>query len=221
MLSTSPIAYPNRKDPMSRYTYSASWYDWVSAEPIYRVGRERVIPALNLREGDRVLDIGCGTGVNFPLLLAAVGPRGQVVGLDRSRQMLDVARRKTLHLSPGNVALVEADAEQFDPVAVGLDGPEAPFDAVLFTYSLSLMSDWAQAWLRATSLVRRGGRAGIVDMESPHGLARVLDPAARLACLLGGADINARPWTLLERATADVQSWGFRGGHIQVRVGTL
>jgi len=206
---------------MARYTYSAAWYDTMSAEPIYRVGRERAIAALRLREGSRVLDVGCGTGLNFPLLLAAVGPRGQVVGLDRSRQMLDVARRKTIHLSPGNVVLVEADAEKVDDAALGLVGSAAPFDAVLFTYSLSLMSDWAQAWQRATSLVRPGGRAAVVDMESPHGWARPLDPAARLACLLGGADITARPWTLLEQTAHDVQSWSFRGGHVQVRVGTL
>jgi len=206
---------------MSRYTHSASWYDTVSAEPIYRVGRERVIPALHLREGSRVLDIGCGTGLNFPLLLAAVGRSGQIVGVDRSREMLEVARRKTIHAPPGNVALVEADAEQLDQVAVGLDESGATFDAVLFTYSLSLMGNWEAAWLRATSLVRPGGRAGIVDMEPPRGWARLLDPAARLACLLGGADINARPWTLLERTAHDVQSWSFRGSHVQVRVGTL
>ena len=168
-----------------------------------------------------MLDIGCGTGLNFPRLLAAVGPSGQVVGVDRSHEMLEVARRKTIHLPPGNVALVEADAEQLDHVAAGPDALGSPFDAVLFTYSLSLMTNWEQAWLRATSWVRPGGRAGIVDMEPPHGWARLLDPAARLACRLGGADINARPWTLLERTAHDVQSWSFRGGHVQVRVGTL
>jgi ubiquinone/menaquinone biosynthesis C-methylase UbiE len=221
VLITGPIVYPKRKGPMSRYTHSASWYDSVSAEPIYRVGRECAIPALHLQEGSRVLDIGCGTGLNFPLLLAAVGPRGQVVGVDRSREMLEVARRKTIHAPPGNVVLVEADAEQFDHVAAGLDGSGATFDAVLFTYSLSLMGNWEAAWLRATSLVRPGGRAAVVDMGLPHGWARLLDPAARLACRLGGADINARPWTLLERTAHDVQSWSFRGGHVQVRAGTL
>jgi demethylmenaquinone methyltransferase/2-methoxy-6-polyprenyl-1,4-benzoquinol methylase len=221
VLRTGPIVYPKRTDPMSRYTHSASWYDKVSAEPIYRVGRERAIPALHLQEGSRVLDIGCGTGLNFPLLLAAVGRSGQVVGVDRSREMLEVARRKTIQTPPGNVALVEADAEHLDHVAAGLDGSGATFDAVLFTYSLSLMGNWEAAWRQATSLVRPGGRAGIVDMGLPHGWARLLDPAARLACLLGGADINARPWTLLERTAHDVQSWSFRGGHVQVRAGTL
>ena len=207
---------------MSRYTHSATWYDAVSAERIYGVGRQRAIPALHLQEGSRVLDVGCGTGLNFPLLLAAVGQSGQVVGVDRSPEMLTVARRKTIRQPPGRVALVEMDAERLDPIAVigsGVSG--APFDAALFTYSLSLMGNWEEAWRRASSMVRPGGRAAIVDMEPPRGRARLLGPAARLACLMGGADINARPWTVLEGAAPDVQSWSFRGGHVQVRVGTL
>ncbi|MEO6020892.1 MAG: methyltransferase domain-containing protein [Knoellia sp.] len=206
---------------MSRYTHSTWWYDSLSAEPIYRAGRERAIPALHLQEGSRVLDIGCGTGLNFPLLLAAVGPRGQVVGVDRSREMLEVARRKTVHLPPGNVVLLEADAQTFAHAAARPDALEAPFDAVLFTYSLSLMSNWEDAWQHATSLVIPGGRVGIVDMGLPQGWARLLDPAAHLAFLLAGADPKARPWTLLESTAHDVQSWSLRGGHIQVRAGTL
>lgn len=217
----SRFVHLNLKGPMQRYTRSASWYDAVSAEPVYRVGRERAIPALNLRAGSRVLDIGCGTGLNFPHLLAAVGPRGQVVGVDRSHQMLDVARRKTSDRAPGIVTLLKADAEQLDQIDGGLDALGGPFDAVLFTYSLSLMGNWEQAWLLATSLLRPEGRAGIVDMEPPQGWARLFDPAARLACLLGGADINARPWTSLEQTAQDVESWSLRGGHVQVRVGTL
>ena len=203
---------------MKRYSRSAAWYDAISAEPVYRVGRECAVPALHVSEGSRVLDIGCGTGLNFPLLLAAVGPSGQVVGVDRSHTMLEVARRKTIHLPPGTVALVEADAEHLDRVVAGLG---AQFDAVIFTYSLSLMTDPDRAWRHATALVRPGGRAAIVDLEPPHGWARLLDPAARLASWLGGADINARPWAVLEQTAHDVQSWAFRGGHVQVRVGTL
>ena len=207
---------------MSRYTHSAPWYDALSAEPIYGVGRKHAIPAMQLQEGSRVLDVGCGTGLNFPLLLEAVGESGQVVGVDRSPEMLEVARRKTLRRSPGNVVLVEADAEELSRLAVsGSGGPALPFDAVLFTYSLSLMGDWEGAWLRASSLVRPGGRAGIVDMEPPHGWARLLRPAARLACLMAGADINARPWTVLDTTATDVRSWSLRGGHVQVRVGTV
>ena len=207
---------------MSRYTHSAPWYDALSAEPIYGVGRKHAIPAMHLQEGSRVLDVGCGTGLNFPLLLEAVGESGQIVGVDRSPEMLAVALRKTVRRPPDNIVLVEADAEQLSRLAVSRsDGSALLFDAVLFTYSLSLMGDWEGAWHRASSLARPGGRAAIVDMEPPHGWARFLTPVARLACRVGGADINARPWTVLDTTATKVQSWSLRGGHVQVRVGTL
>ncbi len=207
---------------MPRYASSAPWYDVVSAEPFYRVGRRRAIPALHLPSGARVLDVGCGTGLNLPLLLDAVGTGGQVVGVDSSPEMLAVARRRAPDRPVGRAVFVQADAQRLDPDSVArAAGTDRPFDAVLFTYSLSLMADWEQAWQRAMSLVRPGGRAAVVDMQAPVGLARLLTPAAALACWLGGSDITARPWTALERDGANVRAWSLRGGHIQVRVGTL
>lgn len=202
---------------MERYTRFAGWYDLVSAEAVYRVGRLTAIPALGLEEGDRVLDVGCGTGLNLPLLLDAVGRTGQVVGLDRSPQMLAVAAAKAADRGADNVTFVPVDATQLVPEAL----PETArtFDAVLFTYSLSLMPRWRQAWSGALAVLKPGGRAAIVDMQPPTGLARIAEPLARLACAMGGSDITARPWTTLEQDLSDVRAWSLRGGHIQVRVG--
>ena len=60
-----------------RYTSFAPAYDVLSGEwPVYRAGRITGIGALRLRLGAVVLDIGCGTGLNIPLIRAAVGPAG-------------------------------------------------------------------------------------------------------------------------------------------------
>lgn len=91
---------------------------------------------------------------------------------------------------------------------------------VLFTYSLSLMPNWAQAWDRAKSVLCPSGRTAVVDLQPPVGIARVLEPLARLACWMG-SDISARPWTALERDCAEVSCQTLRGGHIQIRAGTL
>jgi demethylmenaquinone methyltransferase/2-methoxy-6-polyprenyl-1,4-benzoquinol methylase len=54
--------------------------------------RKEAVRTLNLKRGDRVVDIGCGTGLNFALLQEAVGPEGKIIGVDLTDAMLDQAR---------------------------------------------------------------------------------------------------------------------------------
>ena len=208
----------------ARYTRFTGLYDLISMEPIYRTGRRLGIGGLDLRPGDRVLDVGCGTGWNFPTLEQAIGEGGHIVGVDLSAQMLEQAARRIGRQGWGNVSLVRANAETLDRSNLktsGVDAAPRAFDAVLFTYSLSLMTDWPRAWRQATALARDQARVTVVDMQLPQAGARWFAPVARLACALGGSDIMAHPWTVLERETADVKEWSLRGGHIQVRAGTL
>ena len=209
-----------------RYTSFAPAYDVLSGEwPVYRAGRVTGIGALKLRPGALVLDIGCGTGLNIPLMREVVGPTGRIVGVDASANMLAQARAKAERRGWMNIDLENADATTLTPG--WLDGRPGPgrgpdgADAVLFTYSLSVMTNWPEAWRAATAAARPGARVAVVDMRTPTGAATVFAPLARLACILGGSDITAHPWTALEQECTDVQAWSLRGGHIQVRAGTL
>ena len=208
-----------------RYAAIAPLYDVLSLEwPVYRAGRVAGIPLLGLSAGDVVVDVGCGTGLNFPLLREAVGPRGHVVGVDASKDMLRTARGKLGSPPPPNVHLVQHDARQLGSLAgVLLEPPiaaERPVDAILFTYALSLVTPWRQAWTAATALARPGTRIVVVDMAEPTGRGRVLAPLARLACWLGGADIAAHPWSALARECDDVTHLSARAGHLQIWAGT-
>jgi len=74
---------------LPRYRLGARVYDVVSMEQlVYRPGRRAAIEALAPGAGARVLDVGCGTGLNLPLLADAVGPAGEIVGVDASAAML-------------------------------------------------------------------------------------------------------------------------------------
>jgi S-adenosylmethionine-diacylgycerolhomoserine-N-methlytransferase len=209
-----------------KYTTFAPFYDALSGEyPVYRAGRVRGIEALAPRPGEQVLDLGCGTGLNFPLLQERIGPAGTIVGVDRSAQMLEQARRRGAKAGWKNVILIQADAVLLDPAAIRTaieeQGGSPASGAALATYSLSLMPEWRQAWANLKALVREDARVAVVDMQDPEGWARLFTPLARAACALGGADITAHPWQAVEEDCISVIRSSTRAGHLQIRTGAL
>lgn len=208
-----------------RYGPLAPVYDIISGEwPIYRVGRIVGIRALQLRPGDTVLDTGCGTGLNHPLLREAVGPAGRIVGIDSSREMLDRSRARAARHGWANIEIVHADATTIGHATLNdlLSRGKRPESAVavLFTYALSVMSDWPLAWRTGLSVCQPGEHLAVVDVAAPIGTAGIVfRPLARLAGYLGGADVDARPWRAVEEDCSNLQAWSLRRGHIQVRAG--
>jgi ubiquinone/menaquinone biosynthesis C-methylase UbiE len=212
-----------RIDP---YTVAARSYDVLSGERlVYRAGRVAGIELLQLKRGDVVLDVGCGTGLNLPLLAAAVGPAGLVIGLDRSPQMLAVAQHRITRDGLSTVRLLEADATVFTASMVNAlvqeAGHEKGIDAVFASYAMSVIPEWHAAWRASLAALKTGGRAGIVDMQPPTGWAKILSPLAYFACAVGGSDIHARPWTAVETDCVDVVEKSLRGSHIVAAAGML
>lgn len=206
-----------------RYGPAARWYDVLSGErPVYRAGRVAAIRLLGLEPGDRVLDVGCGTGLNFPLLEDAVGRSGRIVGVDASPAMLERAEARIVSQGWTNVRTVHGDAGRLTALLTDADALDAlsAFDAVLFTYSLSVIDRWAKTWSQAMALLRPSGRVAVVDLALPTGAWRVLSPLARLACLTGGADPHRHPWKLVASDLVDTSHLVLRGGHVHVAVGT-
>src|SRR5215467_9210430 len=76
--------------------------------------RLRAVRALGLRPGATVVDIACGTGLNFPLLEQEIGPGGRIVGVDLTDAMLTQARHRIEAEGWGNITLVQADAAAFE-----------------------------------------------------------------------------------------------------------
>ncbi len=97
-------------------------FDFFTAAPS-RQFRAVAVKRLALQPGDAVIDLGCGTGLSLPLLVDAVGPGGQVIGVDASPHMLARARRRVEAAGWRGVELVEAFAQDFQP--------PSPVDGVL------------------------------------------------------------------------------------------
>ena len=85
--------------------------------------RPHAIRRLDLKPGETVLDLGCGTGLSFDQLQQGVGPDGRIIGVELSPDMLDIARQKIERNGWDNVTLIQGDARE-----VEIPGP---LDAVL------------------------------------------------------------------------------------------
>jgi ubiquinone/menaquinone biosynthesis C-methylase UbiE len=146
------------------YRKKAKHYDVTSRlypAPGYpqRAQRRRAVQALGLRAGDTVIDIACGTGLNFPLLQEAVGPGGRIVGVDLTDAMLARARDRAQANGWGNVSLVQADAAGF--------GFPAGVDAILSTYALTQVPGCAQVIAHGAAALSAGGRWAVLDLKLP------------------------------------------------------
>src|ERR1700678_3535017 len=133
----------------------------------YLLGRDEGIARLRPASGDKMLEIGCGTGRNL-VKLAQAYPEARLFGVDVSREMLATAAASTARagLAP-RVALAQADATAFDPQA--LFGCVS-FERVMISYALSMIPPWREALAQALDVVAPGGSLQIVDFGDCFGL---------------------------------------------------
>jgi ubiquinone/menaquinone biosynthesis C-methylase UbiE len=163
--------------------------------PVANLVREN----LAMREGESVLDVGCGSGSHLATLLEAVGDNGRIVGVDFSPKMVYAARKRVEHQGWRNVDVVVADATR-DPLG------HADFDAALATFALSAMPDVRAAVENVHSALRPGGRFFVLDLRfAPTGvtapLTWLLDRLYRLLAARSGEDVLAE----LDRVFATVE----------------
>lgn len=123
--------------------------------------RRKAVGRLNLSRGDSVLDIGCGTGVNFPYLHDAVGSAGRIYGVDISPGMLRKAKARRDGQGWDNIELSERDVLDY--------AAPAPLDGVLFSLSYNTMPHHCAVLHHAWRQLRPGGRLVIVDAKLPPG----------------------------------------------------
>jgi SAM-dependent methyltransferase len=112
---------------------------------------EGVLARADVQPGERVLDLGTGTGAVAERAAVAVGPDGEVVGVDISPEMLALAEQRARELGLANVRYVPGRAE-------ALPSPDAEFDAVLASLSLMYAIDRASAAREIARVLRPGAR---------------------------------------------------------------
>ena len=158
------------------YRRYANVYDAVFG-PVLQPGRKAVIDALGCQPGERVLEVGVGTGLSLPMYPDSV----RITGIDLSSEMLERARARVARRRLGNVeGLLEMDAEK-------MDFADARFDKVVAMYVVSVTDRPAQLLHELQRVCRPGGDIFIVNhVRSDNPLVGAVEKSlARFANQLG------------------------------------
>ncbi len=118
--------------------------------------RLKTLEAMKINAGDRVIDIGCGTGLSLREFAIAVGPKGQALGLDPSQDMLDIAAGRCSDLPQASV-----EPGTLDTIDKNLTG----FDAASLVQVLRYLEDVPSALERTHEVLVSGGRLAVIETD--------------------------------------------------------
>jgi arsenite methyltransferase len=138
-----------------------------------------------LREGERVLDLGSGGGIDVLLSARRVGPTGRAFGLDMTDEMLTLAQRNAAEAGAANVEFLKGHIESI-PL------PAASIDVVISNCVVNLAADKPSVFREIARVLRPGGRIGITDIVAEDHLtpAERAQRGSLTGCVAGALSIS-------------------------------
>jgi demethylmenaquinone methyltransferase/2-methoxy-6-polyprenyl-1,4-benzoquinol methylase len=173
------------------------------------------IKKLSLQRGNCVIELGCGTGLNFPFLMEQIGPEGRLIGIDLTPGMLDIARERVERSGWKNVELVQSDIAAYDF--------QEEINGVLATGLFGYIPEYERVIRAAYQSLVPGGHLSILDGKQPENLPSWL---FKIVLKLGGPFgytpeyFNVRPWESVERYFKENSFETKYGGMIYILSGT-
>jgi ubiquinone/menaquinone biosynthesis C-methylase UbiE len=193
-----PAARPPARPAGQQPAYSEHARSYDRDTGAFRPYREAIVEALPLRQGQVVLDVGCGTGLCCGLLREKVGPRGAVVGIEEAPEMAAVAREHIACEGWHNVTVVQSPAKDAE-IAVTADA--ALFCAVHdILQSRQALRNVLRSLRPGACVAAGGGKWAAPMMVAVNVLIRTLH-----APYVRSFDGFDRPWSHLEQMTGDVR----------------
>ncbi len=189
----------SKKEVQAKYESGASYYDffvWCYRLLGFHINtyRARAVELLHLKHGDTVIDLGCGTGLNFPLLIEKVGSEGRLIGVDLSPKMLMYARKRIKYFGWKNVELVQSDIATYN-FPKGING-------ILSTGVFGYITEYDRVIKSAAHALVPCGRLVIMDGKKPdHWPLRLFKIFVWLGRPFGLTPdyFNKHPWKSVER----------------------
>ena len=201
---TAGLSESKAREHAARLEHRARAEDETSA-------RDEYLTLLGISPGQRVLDVGCGSGVVTRDIAKRVRPGGSVIGLDPSPELLKVARQNADDAGLADlVAFQEGDCRN-------LAFPDASFDVVVAATVLAHVPDGEKALPEMARVLRAGGRMGVFDFDGDGLLIAHPDRALTRRIVASHCDngavngwlVRELPAIFSELGLADVRARGF------------
>jgi len=157
------------------------------------------IAVAELREGERVLDLGSGGGIDVLLSARRVGPTGRVFGLDMIDEMLALAARNIARSGATNIELLKGHIEAI-PV------PSASIDVVISNCVVNLAADKPAVFREIARVLRPGGRVGITDIVADDALTfeQRAERGSYVGCIAGALSLSELEAGLRDAGLLDI-----------------
>jgi arsenite methyltransferase len=193
-------AFNGTVDPITSNLYVIGETDELpNAAVLASLGCGNPTALAELREGEVVLDLGSGGGIDVLLSARRVGPTGKAYGLDMTDDMLELARRNAAEAGVQNVEFLRGRIEEI-PL------PSASVDVIISNCVINLSGDKSQVLAEAFRVLKPGGRFAVSDVVLREALPPALRRSAELwvGCVAGALEEAEFAQLLRERGFTDV-----------------
>ncbi len=174
-------AYPDLDESFGAALDSRGEQDQLPAEAVAAsLGCGNPTAVADLHEGDTVLDLGSGGGIDVLLSARRVGPTGYAYGVDMTDEMLDLARANAAEAGASNVAFLRGTIEEV-PL------PDGAVDVVISNCVINLSVDKAAVLAEMFRVLKPGGRVGVSDVVAEDHLteANRAERGSYVGCIAG------------------------------------
>ncbi len=176
--------------------------------------RKLAVESINLKKGDTVVEIGCGTGSNFSYLQKAVCSNGKIIGVDLTSSMLAEAKDMIDKNGWKNVELIQSDAASFEfPKKV---------NGILSTFAITMVPEFDQVILNGSKALLPRGKWVIMDFKLPTNWLAKFSPILVLLIQPYGGTLemaDRHPWKSLQKYLLNVSMNEFWGGMAYIACG--
>ena len=201
-----------------KYTKVANHYNrlnWIVSVlfGLYHL-RRKAIKALNLKQGDTVVDLCCGTGVNFTLLKRHIGVSGNIIGVDLTGAMLEEAKLRISRQHLTEITLIKSALQDYIV-------PESA-NAVLITFGITIIPDYDRVIKEIAARLKCGQRMVILEMKRPNIVPDwILKFFHKILAPFGfyQEQVHYTPWKSMQKYFSHLRMKPYRLGSTYIAVG--